>query len=77
MDQKPAKAFTDLSQIAFARAKSFYPEFEILQKTVDAVNSFNSLYKVGRAGKRGGHLPMLNKIYTGLCSFLPVPVWTF
>ena len=32
----------------------FYPEFSILAKTTEAVNSFNSLYKSRRSGARGG-----------------------
>lgn len=33
---------------------SFYSEYVIFQKTVEAVNSFNSLYRVGRKGTKGG-----------------------
>jgi len=32
----------------------FYSEFSIIGKTVDAVNSFHSVYKSGRSGARGG-----------------------
>lgn len=51
---KAQKAFYKISMNRVREIESFYPEFEIIQKTVDAINSFNSLYKVGRAGKKGG-----------------------
>ena len=35
-------------------SSQFYPEYNILLKTVDAVSNFNSLYKKGRSGAKGG-----------------------
>jgi len=34
--------------------ESFYPEYLTFQKTVEAVNSFNSLFKIRRKGAKGG-----------------------
>jgi hypothetical protein len=57
MASQQKKAAQQFYKVAIGRIRegeNFYPEFVIFQKTVEAINSFNSLYKVGRQGKKGG-----------------------
>lgn len=51
---KPGTTFYKVTITPEKESSDFYPEYSILVKTVDAVNSFRSIYKVGRAGKKGG-----------------------
>ena len=46
--------FYDVSIPAEKEDNQFYPESTIILKTIDAVNSLNSVYKISRTGARGG-----------------------
>jgi hypothetical protein len=50
---KPSVFYT-ITAASVKVGEAFYPEYVIFQKTVEAVNSLHSLYKVGRKGAKGG-----------------------
>lgn len=52
MASSPPKFFD--SKITLKQDDVFYPEFIIFSKTIETVNSINSLYHSGRVGKKGG-----------------------
>lgn len=51
---KKAVAFYTISISVEKESSIFYDEYNILSKTIESVNSFNALYKVGRSGAKGG-----------------------
>lgn len=46
--------FYELSMSPLKDTDVFYPEYNILLKTIEAANSFSSLYREGRSGAKGG-----------------------
>lgn len=53
MPQRPTTFYT-VALPTEAEDSQFYSEFSIIGKTVDAVNSFHSVYRSGRTGAKGG-----------------------
>lgn len=52
--KKIPKRFYTLSIPNEKEGSVFYDEYNILAKTIESVNSFNTLYKAGRSGAKGG-----------------------
>lgn len=48
------KLFCKISLSVEKESNIFYDEYNILTKTAESVNSFNTLYKAGRSGAKGG-----------------------
>lgn len=47
----------------------FFPEYSIILKTIDAVNSFNALYKTGRFGAKGPSTHEQQDLYRAMLVF--------
>lgn len=47
----------------------FYPEYNILAKTVDSINSFNFTYKAGRLGEKGPATHCQQDLYRAMLVF--------
>lgn len=51
---KGRKTFYKISFLSEKESSIFFDEYNILSKTIESVNSFNTLYKKGRMGVKGG-----------------------
>jgi|SRR3989344_8203231 len=66
---KKIKTFYQVSLPPEKETADFYPEYSIVVKTVDAVNSFRSLYKVGRRGLSGPSTHAQQDLYRAMLVF--------
>lgn len=67
--KKKLSVFYSISLLAEKETSIFYDEYNILSKTVDSVNSFNALYKAGRAGVKGPSTHDQQDLYRAMLIF--------
>jgi hypothetical protein len=67
--KKASKAFYTLGLSVEKEASPFFLEYNMLLKTTDAVNNFNSLYRTGRTGVKGASTHAQQDLYRAMFVF--------